>query len=198
MDDYFAVFGLPRKLTIDAADLERRFYELSRRHHPDFHQGASAERQGEALEQSALVNRAYRSLRDGIARIEYLVRLEEGREVREGGTARPEAPRHLLEDMLEVQEVLEEARSDGFGAASRARLEEERKRLAGRRAAEEASLLARAAEWDALIDSGGELEPLLRRFKEGLATIAYLRTVIDDITEALEGEPAQHGAHRRD
>ena len=46
MTDYFAVFGLPRKLAVDGEALQRRFYELSRQHHPDFHQGAGAERAG--------------------------------------------------------------------------------------------------------------------------------------------------------
>src|SRR5512145_2105671 len=77
MDDYFAVFGLPRKLGIDAAALQRRFYELSRRHHPDFHQAAPADEQARVLEASARVNAAYRMLRDPIKRVQYLVRLEE-------------------------------------------------------------------------------------------------------------------------
>src|SRR6266481_4595997 len=88
MSDYFTVFGLPRKLAVDAPTLQRRFYELSREHHPDFHHGAEAARQAEALAASAQVNRAYRALRDPLARVEYLIALEEGREVREGGGTR--------------------------------------------------------------------------------------------------------------
>ena len=61
MTDYFTVFGLPRKLGVDGEALQRRFYELSRQHHPDFHQGVDAERQAEVLDQSALVNRASRA-----------------------------------------------------------------------------------------------------------------------------------------
>ena len=45
--DHFEVFGLPRRLRIDGAELQRKFYELSRRYHPDFHQAAPAERQAE-------------------------------------------------------------------------------------------------------------------------------------------------------
>ena len=58
MPNYFEVFGLPRKLSLDLQELQRRFYDLSRRHHPDFHQTAGAEAQAAALEASALVNRA--------------------------------------------------------------------------------------------------------------------------------------------
>ena len=129
MSDYFTVFGLPRKLGVDGEALQRRFYELSRQHHPDFHQGADAERQAEVLGQSALVNRAYRALREPLARVEYLIALEEGREVREGATAKPKAPRELLEEMMEVQEALEEAKAEGLGGDAGTRLREERRRL---------------------------------------------------------------------
>src|SRR5205807_124714 len=33
--DYFAFFGLPRKLNLDTSALEKDFYALSRRLHPD-------------------------------------------------------------------------------------------------------------------------------------------------------------------
>src|SRR2546430_7095474 len=45
---------------------------------------APPEEQVRALEASAGLNAAYRTLRDPIARIEYLVRLEEGRDTKEG------------------------------------------------------------------------------------------------------------------
>src|SRR5436853_249854 len=60
--DHFEVFGLPRRLAIDTAELQRKFYELSRRHHPDFHQTAPPEEQARALEASARLNAAYRAL----------------------------------------------------------------------------------------------------------------------------------------
>src|SRR5262245_42019777 len=116
---YFDVFGLPRKLRLDVAALQAKFYELSRRHHPDFQHAASPEVQAQALAQSALVNAAYRTLRDPIARVEYLVRLEEGRETREGGVVKPKAPPELLEEMFEIQEMLEDARAGGLDEDAR-------------------------------------------------------------------------------
>src|SRR3989454_2541833 len=118
--DHFEVFGLPRRLGIDAAQLQRAFYELSRRSHPDFHQAAPPERQAEILEASARLNAAYRVLRDPIARVEYLVRLEEGRDTKEGATVKPKAPPELLEEMFEIQEALQEARAGGLDEAGRA------------------------------------------------------------------------------
>ncbi len=197
MTDYFAVFGLPRKLTVDADLLQRRFYELSRRHHPDFHQGADAARQAEALAQSALVNRAYRALREPLPRVEYLIALEEGREAREGATEKPTAPRELLEEMLEVQEALEEAKAAGMTGEAAARVREERARLEARYAAEADAIAGRAAEWDRLVDEGGDRKPLLEWFKHRLAARAYLRTVIDDLSEALGEREGGHVSHRR-
>jgi molecular chaperone HscB len=197
VSDYFTVFGLPRKLGVDGEALQRRFYELSRQHHPDFHQGADAERQAEALGQSALVNRAYRALREPLARVEYLIALEEGREVREGATDKPKAPREFLEEMMEVQEALEEAKAEGLGGDAGTRLREERRRLEERSAAEAAALIARTAEWDRLVDEGGDRRPLLEWFKQRLATRAYLRTVIDDLSDALGEREDQHVSYRR-
>lgn len=197
MSDYFTVFGLPRKLGVDGEALQRRFYELSRQHHPDFHQGADAEHQAETLGQSALVNRAYRALREPLARVEYLIALEEGREVREGATDKPKAPRELLEEMLEVQEAIEEAKAEGLGGQAGTRLREERRRLEDRYAAEATALVARSSEWDRLVDEGGDRGPLLEWFKQRLATRAYLRTVIDDLSDALGEREDQHVSHRR-
>jgi molecular chaperone HscB len=195
--DYFTVFGLPRKLVVDAAALQRRFYELSREHHPDFQHGAAAARQAEALAQSAMVNRAYRALRDPLSRVEYLIALEEGREVREGATEKPRAPRELLEEMLEVQEALEEAKAEGMGGDAAGRLREERARLEARYAAEAEAIVGRGAEWDRLVDEGGDRGALLEWFKQRLATRAYLRTVIDDLNDALGEREESHVSYRR-
>src|SRR5262249_22076514 len=122
MSDYFETFGLERRLGLDVAALQRRFYELSRQWHPDFHQAAPPTEQARALEASARVNAAYRALRDPIARVEYLIRLEEGRDTREGATVRPKAPPALLAEMFEIQEALEEARAGALEATTRASL----------------------------------------------------------------------------
>ncbi len=197
MDDYFAVFGLPRKLQVDLDALQGRFYELSRQHHPDFHQMASPVEQAAALERSALINRAYRALRDPLARVEYLIALEEGRETREGAAVKPQVPMDLLEEMLEVQESLEAAKSGGLDEASRSRLAEARQSLVMRQAAGEAAIVARFGEWDRMTDAGGDTKPLLPWLKQALATRAYLRTVIDDLSDALGEDQDAHVSHRR-
>jgi molecular chaperone HscB len=198
--DHFEVFGLPRRLGIDTAELQRKFYELSRRGHPDFHQGAPPERQAEILEASARLNTAYRALRDPLARIEYLVRLEEGRDTREGATVKPKAPPELLAEMFEIQEALQEAKSTGqsgrLDTGAKETLVAQRDRLRERHDQEESRLRGPLSQaWDA---AGPAQRPdALKAFKESLAVRAYLRTVIDDIDEALGGSQEGYVSHRR-
>ena len=203
MTSYFDVFGLDRKLAIDTTALQRRFYELSRAHHPDFHQASPPAEQARALEASALVNAAYRALRDPIARVEYLVRLEEGRATKEGDVVKPKAPPELLEEMFEIQEAVQAARAGALDDTTRATLVAQRERLVDRRAAEEARITGTlSTAWDTAGPS--ERPRILTAFKEALATRAYLRTVIDDLGDALgDTEPSRehpgegHVAHHR-
>src|SRR5215472_8114129 len=64
--DYFTFFALPKKLNLDLPALEKEFYELSRRLHPDLFARADAREQQWSLEQSSLLNDAYRTLKDPI------------------------------------------------------------------------------------------------------------------------------------
>ncbi|HXG05035.1 MAG TPA: Fe-S protein assembly co-chaperone HscB [Candidatus Binatia bacterium] len=197
--DYFEVFGLPRKLALDAAALQERFYALSRQVHPDFHAGKPPTEQAAALEASARLNAAYRALRDPIARIEYLIRLEEGRPTREGSAERPAAPPELLAELFEVQEALAEARAGGLGEEARRTLAAERDRLRVRLEEETARLTGSlTTAWDGAA-SAEERARVLRELKETLARRTYLATVIEDLEQALGGaeETGEHVAHHR-
>ena len=193
--NFFEVFGLPRKLGVDPAELQRRFYALAREHHPDFHQSAPPEERARVEEASALVNAAYRTLRDPIARVDYLVRLEEGRETPEGAADKPKAPPALLQEVFEIQEALAEAKTGDLDEATRATLAQQRARLCTRLADEEARLTGPlSACWDDAAPA--ERSAALAAFKDALATRAYLRTVIDDLAQALgEDESVAHRRH---
>jgi molecular chaperone HscB len=189
--DYFEVFGLSRRLAIDPAELQRKFYGLARAHHPDFHQAAPPDERARVEATSALVNAAYRTLRDPIARVEYLVRLEEGRETSEGAADKPKAPPALLQEMFEIQEALAEARAEAakgkLDEATWATLTDQRESLRARLGDEEARLAGPlSARWDSAPPA--ERPAILASFKEALATRAYLRTVIADLTETLGGD----------
>src|SRR5690606_34911279 len=62
--NYFSFLGLPRSLGIDEEDLQRRYFELSRQHHPDFHALSDEPSRQSSLELSSTLNQAYRTLRD--------------------------------------------------------------------------------------------------------------------------------------
>jgi molecular chaperone HscB len=194
--NFFEVFELPRRLAVDGDELQRRFYALARRTHPDFHQGVPVAERAAVEERAALVNAAYRTLRDPIARADYLVRLEEGRATREGGgESRPKAPPALLAEMFEIQEALAEAKAGPLDDSARAGLVEQRQALEARHAAEEARVRGPlAARWDAA--SPEDRPAAMAALKDALATRAYLRTVIADLAEAL-GEEEPGVAHHR-
>src|SRR5260370_28897 len=72
-----------------------------------------------------------------------------------------------------------------------------RARLEAGYAGEADAIVERAGEWDRLVDAGGDRKPLLEWFKQRLATRAYLRTVIDDLSDALGEREESHVSHRR-
>jgi molecular chaperone HscB len=66
--DYFSFFGLPYKLNLDTGQLERDFYALSRKLHPDINARADGREQDWSLEKTSQLNDAYRTLKDPISR----------------------------------------------------------------------------------------------------------------------------------
>jgi molecular chaperone HscB len=112
--DYFSVFGLEPKLNLNLPELEHEFHRLSRKLHPDrFARALDNEKQW-SLADTALLNDAYRTLKDPLRRTEYLLKLL-GAEVsavderKEGKSAK--APDDLLEEVFELNMQLEEMRA---------------------------------------------------------------------------------------
>src|ERR1035437_876706 len=112
--DYFSVFGLEPKLNLDLPALEHEFHRLSRKLHPDrFARALDNEKQW-SLADTALLNDAYRTLKDPLRRTEYLLKLL-GAELRaeddrqKGKSAG--APADLLEEVFELNMQLEEMRA---------------------------------------------------------------------------------------
>src|ERR671911_3111089 len=97
--DYFMFFGLPRRLTLDLQDLERRFRDLSRKFHPDFFYNAPPAERLASLERSSYLNDAYRTLRNPAARIEHLLAIEGLPPVKHEGEGNAKVPPALLEEV---------------------------------------------------------------------------------------------------
>lgn len=188
--DYFTSFGLPRRMTIDLPALEEKFYELSRAFHPDFFQQKTDAEKAISLGNSALLNTAYRALKDPIRRAEYLVQLEAG----SAKDIRTSPPADLFEEILELQEDLEAFRSLPAEASPsdrerlRARLKDAREHLEQRQAAMESDLQGLFSEWDTLQNDDGrsdgnraKKQTTLKRMREILSNRTYLRNIVSDL-----------------
>ena len=110
--DYFAFFGLPRKLWIEGAELEKKFLQLSWQLHPDNFVHATEREKDLSLERSSQLNDAYRTLREPISRIEYLLAIEGARKE---GEHKQQAPPELLEEVFGLNESLDELREAKAG-----------------------------------------------------------------------------------
>ncbi len=182
--DYFSVFDLPRKLALDTKALERAFYKRSREVHPDRFARASAEQQGWSLEQTSLLNDAYRALKDPIARTEYLLRLEGITLADDAETAdrqgRKHVPPELLAEVFELNMQLEEIRMGEDDPQLRADLQEARTRFEQQFAALGTAIEEEWGAWDE-----GRDRSALERMAALLDKRRYVRNLVRDVREAL-------------
>ena len=201
--DYFTFFGLPRKLNVDVPNLEREFYQLSRKLHPDLYSRADTREQEWSLEQSSQLNDAYRTLKDPIKRTEYLLRLEGVELEEQSKTASDEAratgqvkkqvvPPDLLEEVFDLNLQLEELRMQKkLGEDDPALIEEigrQKLELEEKHEALLGALKSEWTEWDGAADTGSEADRLKIRDKmiDLLNRRNYLRNLVRDVNEALE------------
>lgn len=207
--DYFAFFGLPYKLNLDTAQLERDFYALSRKLHPDINARANGPEQEWSLEKTSQLNDAYRTLKDPILRTEYLLRLqgvqleeqskaatEEARKT--GGVKKQVVAPDLLEEVFELNMQLEESRMNKQMGEDDPALEQElrdaKKHLIAKQNAMLTELQSAWSEWDTLIDRAatGENIPENDRAaaRDRMVGIinrrSYLRNLLREIDEVLE------------
>ena len=188
--DYFGFFGWPQKLTIDPALLEEQFHKLSWKLHPDNFVRASEEERNLSLDRSSQLNDAYRTLRDPITRIEYLL-LRLG--LRKEGTTKQQAPPELLEEVFELNESLDElreARSEGGDVESlRKRLIEAQNSFKEKLSEVDEELADVAREWDAALDATANeatRSALLARMNEILNRRSYIRNLVVSVQKELE------------
>ncbi len=107
MMDYFERLGFPRRFSIDGGEVERRYLIQSREFHPDFHSLASEEEQKTAIEQTALLNQAYTTLKDPFRRAEYLHALLGG----PSASQEKNLDQAFLMEMMEIRERLDDDRA---------------------------------------------------------------------------------------
>lgn len=201
--DYFTFFGFPRKLNVDVALLEREFYQLSRKLHPDLFSRADAREQEWSLEQSSQLNDAYRTLKDPIKRTEYLLRLEGVELEEQSKTATDEArasgqlkkqvvPPDLLEEVFDLNMQLEELKiQKKIGEDDPALIEEigrQKLELEQKHEALLEELQRDWNDWDRAVDSGTEegRRGIRDKIVDVLNRRNYLRNLVRDVNEVLE------------
>lgn len=207
--DYFTFFGLPYRLNVDPAKLEREFYSLSRHLHPDINAISTPKEQEWSLQQSSSLNDAYRTLKDPITRTEYLLRLQ-GVHMEEQSTAATEdarrtgkakkqvVPPDLLEEVFELNMQLEEARMNKkIGEPDRslnAELRVTKKNLQTKYDGMMEELHGAWNDWDALVDRSEQGSNVLEEDRVAvrdkmvgmLNRRSYVRNLLRDIEEVLE------------
>lgn len=183
--DYFAFFGLPQKLQIDEGALERRFHQLSWKLHPDNFVKASEYEGQLALERSSELNDAYRTLRDPVSRVEYLL-LRAG--VRKEGTTKQQVPPELLEEVFELNESLDElreARAEGGELSElRSKLAEAERDFQEKLAEIDGQLQGLAALWDRA-PQGPEGQGVMAQLNELLNRRSYIRNLVRQVGQEL-------------
>ncbi|HEY3383016.1 MAG TPA: Fe-S protein assembly co-chaperone HscB [Vicinamibacterales bacterium] len=174
--DYFSFFGLPRRLTIDQADLDQRLRRLSRQFHPDYFYTASTPERLASLERSSYLNDAYRVLKQPLDRAEYLLKIE-GMPAMGRHQDAKELPAGVLEDVFALNEELDEIRAARAAGTPReqlqARVEVARRPIDERAARQEARLQELFERWDRLVD--GQATPETRR-----ETLEELRRLLQE------------------
>lgn len=151
--DYFALFERPRHLSLDTGRLEKDFYRLSRIWHPDRFARAEDNEKRRSLEMTALLNDAYRTLKDPIARTEYLLSLEGKPVERDKNDSAKDIPADLLEEVFELNMQIEEMHAGGDDPIVRADLERARANLEGQLQDARNQLTALWLKWDGAADS---------------------------------------------
>lgn len=168
---YYEALGMAPKLALDLEDLKKRFYDRSREWHPDKFSRAPEEQRQKALDMTALINDAYRTLREPVSRAEYFLKTH-------GLELSKEVPPELLEEVFELNMALEELR--GGDDSVRPQLESERGRF-GRMLAEiDAELAELFARHDAV---GGEAA--LEEIRSALNRRKYVSNLVRDVEKEL-------------
>ena len=204
--DYFTFFGLGRKLNVDVPTLEKDFYELSRKLHPDLNARAGTQEQQWSLEQSSLLNDAYRTLRDPIKRTQYLLKLE-GVELEEQSKSATEqarasgelkkqiVPPDLLEEVFELNMQLEELKMnkqmEEDDPALTAEITKHKVALESKYEVLLQELQSYWKDWDELINrnpgpESSERKQIIGKMVDVLNRRNYIRNLVRDVNAAIE------------
>jgi len=188
---YFSVFGLVPRLDLDLGMLEHEFHKLSRKLHPDRFARASENEKEWSLADTALLNDAYRTLRDPIRRTEYLLKLH-GAEIGEEHSGKDRrdpsrVPADLLEEVFDLNMQLEEMRANKKMGEDdpglKQSLQEAKKKFDGLLDDVDRALRAQWKTWDE--GDATSREGAQKAMVALLDRRRYLNNLVRDVTETL-------------
>jgi len=171
--DYYGLLGIPRKLALSPDELQTRFYELSRKLHPDLFTRKSETEKRYALEASSILNDAYRTLRDPVKRANYVLK-QAGFDI--GEQRSKDVPPELLEEVFELNMALEEMK--GGDESARPQLEDARRNFMAMLSATDGELQAQFESYDSGQDTLAQIRATLNRRK-------YIQNLVDEVTRVL-------------
>jgi molecular chaperone HscB len=197
--DYFSFFGLPRKLSIDLADLDTRFRALSRQFHPDYFYNATTQERLASLERASYLNDAYRVLKQPLDRAEYLLKLEGLPPVGQHQGSH-EMPAGVLEALFALNEELDEIRAAREAGATsselQARLDTAQRPIDERAARQESQLEALFQRWDRQLDEEAPADvrrATLDSLRRLLQERSYIANLLATVTKVREHSGAANG-----
>ncbi|MFY9531303.1 MAG: Fe-S protein assembly co-chaperone HscB [Candidatus Acidiferrales bacterium] len=174
---------------MDAEALEAQFHKLSWKLHPDNFMRATEFERNLSLERSSELNDAYRTLRDPIVRVEYLL-AQEG--MRKEGATKQQAPPELLEEVFELNESLDELRearaSGGDLGELRSRLEVAQKNFQEKLSEVDEELESTFGEWDHAIEKNADdaaRKAVMAKMNEVLNRRSYIRNLVANVQKEL-------------
>ena len=189
--DYFSLFEMPKKLWIEMEGLEKKFLQLSWKLHPDNFVNATEMERELSLKRSSELNDAYRTLRDPVGRVEYLLGIEGERKE---GEKKQQAPPELLEEVFELNESLDELREAKSAGANldalTIKLRVAEKNFGEKLHEVDAEMKTAAQHWDAGLDanaSESDREAILQRLNELLNRRSYIRNLVAGVEKELQG-----------
>ena len=107
--NYFELYNIPISFIVNANEVKKKYYELSRKFHPDFFSNATEEERAEVLEKSSAVNKAFKIFTNEDELIKYVLQLKKLLQEEE----KYNLPNSFLMEMLELNEVLMDAKMEG-------------------------------------------------------------------------------------
>lgn len=176
MTSPFEVMGVARSFILDEKALEDKYYELSKRLHPDRFASGSNTARFKSQELAATLNQAYFALRQREPRLEALLKSSGLLKDSERSVGQAQIPADLAEEYFEIQEMSSESPDNAISLIKnfQKKLEGKRKELT-----EQMYQIAERADWKSSL----ELEKIVELRRQR----SYVRSMLENLEKLGAG-----------